>query len=100
MIRFLFEYVENGPSIAFCGVVIITIPDVPVGTYWIVLKADGGETVPESDLLGGGFERGMYEDMLFEGLSSLSARAEAIGIAELLYRSFAGDGAEAETSTG
>ncbi len=49
------------------------------------------ESVPESELLGGGFEQGVYQDMLFAQLSSVSASAESLGVADMVFRSFVGD---------
>ncbi len=47
-------------------------------------------TVPKSELMGGGHEQGIYEDMLFVELTRVSAHAESIGIAEMLFQSFVG----------
>lgn len=49
------------------------------------------ESVPKDGLLDGGFERGTYEDMLFTRLSRVSADAQSLGIADMLYRSFTGE---------
>ena len=44
--------------------------------------------VPDSDLFGGKFERGIYEDMLGAEIAKVSARTQGLGVGELLYRSF------------
>jgi Rod binding domain-containing protein len=45
-------------------------------------------TIPETELLGSGFEREVYEDMMFTEIASVSARSDSLGIAEMLYRQF------------
>lgn len=43
-------------------------------------------SVMRSELLGGDNEREIYEDMLFTEIARASARAEGMGISEMLYR--------------
>jgi Rod binding domain-containing protein len=51
-------------------------------------------TVERSDWMGDGYEQEIYEDMLFGELSNISARAESIGIAEMMFQSFTAQDAE------
>jgi Rod binding domain-containing protein len=51
--------------------------------------------VPKSEFFGETQGREIYEDLLFTEIAAKAARAESMGIAEMLYRSFLGEGADA-----
>ena len=52
-------------------------------------------TIPKSELMGGEFERDMYEDMMITEIAGVSSRSESLGIAEMLYRQFVDDSVQA-----